>query len=161
LEFFLLQSPSFWRPSTDFSGHLDHELTLVGLDRAILHKNLGELSSGQTQRLLVAWAMLLHPGVLVLDEPTAGVDIGFEETIYSLIRRVQTERGTTVLLISHDLSVAYRYAQKVLCLNKSVVCQGPPVEALKPEALSILDGDTGYFRHDTDAREASTTRAAI
>lgn len=148
MEFFLLQSPSFWHPSAEFVSHLDHELTLVGLDRSVLRKNLGELSGGQTQRLLVAWAMLQHPGVLLLDEPTAGVDIGFEETIYSLIRRVQTERGTAILLISHDLSVVYRYAQKVLCLNKSVVCQGPPIEALKPEALSILYGDTGYYRHE-------------
>ena len=62
--------------------------------------------------------MLQHPDVLLLDEPTAGLDVGFEESIYSLIRRVQTERGTTILLISHDLSVVYRYAQNVLCLNK-------------------------------------------
>jgi zinc transport system ATP-binding protein len=152
MEFFLLQSPSFWRPSAEFVSHLDHELTLVGLHRSLLQKNLGELSSGQTQRLLVAWALLQHPGVLLLDEPTAGVDVGFEETIYSLLRRVQTERGTAMLLISHDLSVVYRYAQNVLCLNKSVVCQGPPVEALNPEALSTLYGDTGYYRHDPDVR---------
>ncbi len=152
MEFFLLQSPSFWRPSAEFISHLDHERTLVGLDRSVLRKNLGELSGGQTQRLLIAWAMLQHPDVLLLDEPTAGVDVGFEDTIYSLIHRVQTERRTTILLISHDLSVVYRYAQNVLCLNKSVVCQGPPMEALKPEALSILYGDTGYYRHDPDVR---------
>jgi len=152
LEFFLLQSPSFWHPRPEFVSHLDHELTLVGLDRSILQKNLGDLSGGQTQRLLIAWAMLQHPDVLLLDEPTAGVDAGFEDTIYSLIRRVQSERGTTVLLISHDLSVVYRYAQKVLCLNKSVVCQGSPVEALNPEALAVLYGDTGYYRHDPDVR---------
>jgi zinc transport system ATP-binding protein len=152
LEFFLLQSPSFWHPRPEFVSHLDHELTLVGLDRSILQKSLGDLSGGQTQRLLTAWAMLQHPDVLLLDEPTAGVDAGFEDTIYSLIRRVQSERGTTVLLISHDLSVVYRYAQNVLCLNKSVVCQGSPVEALNPEALAILYGDTGYYRHDPDVR---------
>lgn len=151
MEFFLLQSPSFWRPSREFVDHLDHELTLVGLDRSILPKNIGNLSGGQTQRLLIAWAMLQHPGVLLLDEPAAGVDAGFQETIYSLLHRLQTERGTTILLISHDLSVVYRYAQNVLCLNKSVVCQGPPVEALNPEALSVLFGDSGYYRHNPDA----------
>lgn len=150
MEFFLLQSPSFWHPPAEFINHLDHELTLVGLDRSILQKNVGDLSGGQTQRLLIAWAMLEHPGVLLLDEPTAGVDVGFEETLYSLIRRVQTERNTAILLISHDLSVVYRYAQNVLCLNKSVVCQGPPVEALNPEALARLYGDAGYYRHHLD-----------
>lgn len=150
MEFFLLQSPSFWRPSRDFLDHLDHELTLVGLDRGTLRKNLGELSGGETQRLLIAWAMLRHPDVLLLDEPTAAVDAGFEHTIYDLLRRVQTERGTTLLLISHDLSVVYRYAQRVLCLNKSVVCQGPPVEVLNPAALTTLYGESGYYRHEHD-----------
>ena len=65
MEFFLLQSPSFWRPSAEFVGHLDHELTLVGLDRSVLRKNLGDLSGGETQRLLIAWAMLQHPAVLL------------------------------------------------------------------------------------------------
>jgi zinc transport system ATP-binding protein len=152
MEFFLLQSRRFWHPGAEFLGHLEHELTLVGLDRTILRKNVGELSGGQTQRLLIAWAMLQHPGVLLLDEPTAGVDAGFEDTIYSLIHRVQTERGTTLLLISHDLSVVYRYAQKVLCLNKTVVCQGAPLEVLNPEALVVLYGDTGYYRHDPAVR---------
>jgi zinc transport system ATP-binding protein len=124
----------------------------MGLEKSILKKNLGELSGGQTQRLLIAWALLQQPDVLLLDEPTAGVDAGFEDTIYSLIRRVQTERGTTVLLVSHDLSVVYRYAQNVLCLNTSVVCQGPPLEVLTPKELTALYGDGGYYRHDLKVR---------
>ena len=150
IEFFLLQSPNFWRPTAAFISHLDHELTLVGLDRSVLRKNLGELSGGETQRLLIAWAMLPHPDVLLLDEPTAGVDAGFEDTIYALLHRVQIERGTALLLISHDLSVVYHYAQQVLCLNKSVVCQGPPVEALNPAALATLYGEPGFYRHQHD-----------
>jgi zinc transport system ATP-binding protein len=150
MEFFLLQSPSFWHPSADFLSHLDHELALMALERSVLQKNLGELSGGETQRLLIAWAMLQHPDVLLLDEPTAGVDAGFEDTIYALLHQVQIERGTALLLISHDLSVVYRYAQRVLCLNKSVVCQGPPVEALNPTALTTLYGEAGYYRHDHD-----------
>jgi zinc transport system ATP-binding protein len=152
LEFCLLQSPKFWRPPVAFLRQLHDEIARMGLDQSVLQKNLGALSSGQTQRLLIAWAMLQQPDVLLLDEPTAGVDADFEDTIYSLIRRVQTERGTTILLISHDLSVVYRYAQKVLCINKSVVCHGLPVEALSPEALAALYGDTGYYRHDPDMK---------
>ena len=150
MEFFLLQSPSFWHPSAEFVNHLDHELTLMGLGRSILQKNLGELSGGETQRLLIAWAMLQHPGVLMLDEPTAGVDAGFEETIYAILHRVQIERVTALVLISHDLSVVYRYAQRVLCLNQSIVCQGPPVEALSPAALTTLYGESGYYGHKHD-----------
>ncbi len=148
MEFCLLKSPGFWRPPAAFIRQVHDEIALMGLDPSILKKNLGELSGGQTQRLLIAWALLQQPNVLLLDEPTAGVDAGFEDTVYSLIRRVQTERGTTVLLISHDLSVVYRYAKDVLCLNKSVVCQGPPAEVLNPAGLAALYGDPGYFRHD-------------
>ena len=148
MEFCLLKSPGFWRPPATFIRQVHDEIALMGLDPSILKRNLGELSGGQTQRLLIAWALLQQPNVLLLDEPTAGVDAGFEDTVYSLIHRVQTERGTTVLLISHDLSVVFRYAKDVLCLNKSVVCQGPPSEVLNPAGLSALYGDPGYFRHD-------------
>ena len=151
MEFFLLQSPNFWKPGAEFIDHLDHELNLMGLDRGILQKGLGELSGGEMQRLLMAWAMLQHPGVLLLDEPTAAVDAGFEETVYAVLHRVQQERGTALLLISHELSVVYRYAQRVLCLNKSVVCQGPPLETLNPAALAKLYGEAGLYQHEHGA----------
>lgn len=148
MEFCLLKSPGFWRPRAAFVRQVHAEIALMGLDPAILDRNLGELSGGQTQRLLIAWALLNGPTVLLLDEPTAGVDAGFEDTVYALIRRIQLERGTTVLLISHDLSVVYRYAKAVLCLNKSVLCQGVPAEVLTPAGLAELYGESGYYRHD-------------
>lgn len=148
MEFFLLQSRQFWRPSSWFIDHLDEELKLVGLDKTILKKILGELSGGQTQRVLIAWALLGNPDVLLLDEPTAGVDIGFEHSVYELLHRVQTERGTTLLLISHDLNVVYRYTQHVVCLNKNVICQGRPVDTLSPAALGTLYGESAYYVHD-------------
>jgi zinc transport system ATP-binding protein len=148
MEFFLLQSPNFWRPSAAFSSQLDQELKLMGLDKRVLQKGLGELSGGETQRVLIASALLQKPTVLLLDEPTAAVDAGFEETVYALLHRVQMDRGTAMLLISHDLSVVYRYAQRVLCLNKSVVCQGPPVDALNREALATLYGEASFYHHE-------------
>jgi zinc transport system ATP-binding protein len=148
LEFFLLQSPNFWRPSAAFTSQLDDELNLMGLHRSVLRKGLGELSGGETQRVLIASALLQKPSVLLLDEPTAAVDAGFEDTVYTLLHRVQMERGTALLLISHDLSVVYRYAQRVLCLNKTVVCQGPPVEALNPQALATLYGEASFYHHE-------------
>ncbi len=148
MEFFLLQSRDFWRPSAAFTSQLGQELESMGLKPGVLKKGLGELSGGETQRVLIASALLQKPSVLLLDEPTAAVDAGLEETVYTLLHRVQMERGTALLLISHDLSVVYRYAQRVLCLNKSVVCQGPPVEALNPEALATLYGEAGFYQHE-------------
>jgi ABC-type Mn2+/Zn2+ transport system ATPase subunit len=137
-EFLLLQSPRFWLPAAAFLAHLPHELRIVGLDESILPRLVGELSSGQLQRLLVSWAMLNHPEILLFDEPTAGVDIGFEETIYLIMDRLREERGTTILFISHDLGVVSRHASHVLCLNKNIVCYGTPVDVLNSTALARL-----------------------
>ncbi|MDO8560967.1 MAG: metal ABC transporter ATP-binding protein [bacterium] len=146
-EFFLLKSPYFWFPSKSFVGHLNHELSLVGLDEKIMDKQLAEISGGQFQRVAVSWAMLNHPDVLLFDEPTVGIDIGAQETIYNIMHRLQDERGTTILLISHELNIVYRYAQSVLCLNKKRICYGPPVEVLNPKELSALYGEGGFYHH--------------
>lgn len=147
-ELFLLKSPHFWSPSKNFLGHLKHELDLVGLPMSLLEKPASSLSGGQFQRLLIAWAMLNHPEVLFFDEPTAGVDAGFEETVYQLMHRLQEERGTTIFLISHDLNVVYRYAQQVICLNRKVICSGPPEEILTPAQLRKIYGESGFYAHE-------------
>lgn len=146
-EFFLLKSPRFWRPKREFMSHLRHELQLVGLAKDLLPRPLSELSGGQFQRLMIAWAMLNHPEVLLFDEPTTGIDVGFEETIYNVLHRLQDERGTTVLLISHDLNVVYRFAQNVLCVNKEMICHGKPQEVLSPQELARLYGEGGFYHH--------------
>lgn len=146
-EFFLLRANHFWLPRKSFIDNLKNELSLVGLSKDILPKPVGELSGGQLQRLLVSWAMLNHPDVLLFDEPTAGIDIGFEETIYHLMQRMQNDLGTAILLISHDLNIVYRYAQTVLCLNKKMVCHGPPREVLNPKELVKLYGAGKFYIH--------------
>lgn len=146
-EFFLLKSARFWFPPSGFVRHFKHELELVGLDESVLTKPVSELSGGQFQRIMVAWALIDHPDVLLFDEPTTGVDIGSEETIYNLISRLQKERQTTVLVISHDLHVVYRYASHVLCLNKQMVCFGAPSEVLSSEQLAKLYGEPGVYSH--------------
>ena len=146
-EFFLLKSDRFWFPQNKFLDDIRHELDLVGLPTAILRESLGEISGGELQRILIAWAITNHPEVLLFDESTAGIDVGFEETIYTLLRRLQDERGTTVLLISHDLGVVYRHAQNVLCLNKQMICHGKPQEVLNPQDLVKLYGEGGFYHH--------------
>lgn len=146
-EFFLLKSRNFWFSLKKFTKHLNHELGIVGLDEKILDKSLGELSGGELQRILVAWSMLNHPDILLFDEPTSGIDVGFEETIYNLIRKLQDERGISVLLISHDLNIVYRHANEVLCLNKKMVCRGSPQIILTPQEMKKLYGETGFYPH--------------
>ena len=149
-ELLLFKSPAFWRPTKDFFAHLDHELSIVGLKKEILGHHVSDLSGGQFQRLMIAWAMTGHPDVLLFDEPTAGIDVGAEETIYSILHRLQKERGTTVLLVSHDLSIVYRYSQHVLCINKKMICHGAPEDVLTPGDLKRIYGETGFYHHHED-----------
>ncbi|MDP3778789.1 MAG: metal ABC transporter ATP-binding protein [bacterium] len=146
-EFFLLKAGGFWMPDKTFVSHLEHELVLVGLGKDILAKPLSELSGGQLQRILISWAMLNHPDVLLFDEPTAGIDVGGEETIYTILHKLQEDRGTTILLISHDLNIVYRYADNVLCINKAMVCHGKPEDILNPKELAHVYGAGGFYHH--------------
>jgi zinc transport system ATP-binding protein len=100
-----------------------------------------ELSrGGQFQKALIAFALLGHPNVLLLDEPTASLDELTAERIYELVQQLQTQRGITLILVSHDLSVVYRYANQVLCLSKGKVRSGAPKEIMTPEMLGELYG---------------------
>jgi zinc transport system ATP-binding protein len=152
-EFFLLKAKRFWFPDLIFLEHLSHELSLVGLSQEVLGRPVGELSGGQLQRLLIAWAMLDHPEVMLFDEPTSGIDVGFEETVYHLLQRLQKERGTTILLISHELNIVYRYADQVVCLNRQMLCHGKPREVLHPEDLRRLFGEGGFYEHHEEAHQ--------
>jgi zinc transport system ATP-binding protein len=114
----------------------------------LLKAKLGELSGGEFQRVLIAYALIDHPDILLFDEPTAGVDISAEETIYSLLERLHQKHKMTILLITHDLNVIYRHATRVLCLNKQKVCYGSPKEALGPSILEKLYGSkVGVYEH--------------
>lgn len=146
-EFFALRARRFWFTERDFLAHVTHELASVGLPETVLEKRLAELSRGQLQRVLIGWSLVGHPAVLLFDEPTSGIDIGGEETIYSLLHRLQDERGIAVLLVSHDLHIVYRYANSVLCLNKQMVCFGAPDAVLTPEQLRKLYGEVEFYHH--------------
>lgn len=124
-------------------------LDLVGVPRAAAGQPIGTLSGGQFQRLLVAFALVGDPNVLLLDEPTAGVDEAGQERLNELVRRLQTDQGLTILFISHELSVVYQYADNVLCLSPEHMCIGPPRVVLTPDLLSQLYGTPiGYHVHE-------------
>lgn len=129
------------------SYSLKEVLGIVGLDPKFLEKNLGSLSAGQFQRALIAFALIGKPGILLFDEPTASIDLKGEETLYDLLHRLQDIHRFGMILISHDLTFVYRYADKVLCLNKKQLCFGIPQEVLTPQELERLYGTGGKFYH--------------
>ena len=119
----------------------------VGLSPKLLKTPIGYLSGGQFQKALIAFALLGKPNVILFDEPTASLDQLTEENIYELINELHEKQGLTTILVSHDLSVVYRYAHKVLCLNKENVCYGTPEKALNEETLKKLYGAPHKYHH--------------
>jgi len=163
---FPISIEEFFKLKTKNEKEIKEVLKLVGFEENFLKKNLGEISSGQYQRILVSWALLGNPNVLLFDEPTSGIDISGKETIYQLLEKLRKERnftplnppeaerqsrnltGLTILLVTHDLSVIYKFSDYVICLNKCPICQGRPKEVLSSETLSKLYGqEVKFYEH--------------
>jgi len=120
----------------------------LNLSPEFVNAGIGTLSGGQFQKVLIAFAMLGQPNILLFDEPTASLDELSEERIYELVHELQSKKGITLILVSHDLSVVYRYANRVLCLSKGRTCMGPPKKILTPEMLEELYGaPPKFYRH--------------
>lgn len=98
------------------------ETGAVGLEQ----RQISELSGGQLQRVLLARAILNEPDILILDEPTQGLDQPGAADFYELIERVRDQHGCAVLLVSHDLHVVMSASDRVICLNGHICCQGTP-----------------------------------
>ena len=131
----------------DVEATVAHFVQAMGID-AILDRPLGTLSGGQLKRTLVARAMVTRPRLLLLDEPEAGIDVGGEQTLYELLAQLVAHHRLTALVCSHELDLVYRYAHRVLCLNRRLVCTGRPAEVLTAQALAELYGPaTTLYRH--------------
>lgn len=130
-------------------GAIARAIERVGIAQEILKRPIGAMSGGQFQRLLVAFALVGDPNVLMLDEPAAGVDAPGQERLAETIERLREQDGVTVMVISHDLSVVFRHATNVICLAGGLKCFGAPHEVLTPAMLSELYGtEIGFHVHD-------------
>ena len=145
----LLTIDEFFKFKRVSSEKISRILEAVGLDSSMLTRRYGALSTGQFQRMVIAWALVDEPSVLLFDEPGSGIDVGGQETVYSLLHRFWKERNLTILLITHDLNIVWEHASRVLCLNKQKVCSGKPRDVLTPEHLKELYG-TGikFYEHN-------------
>lgn len=128
-------------------NELASTIVRVGLTEEILTRQIGALSGGQFQRILIAFAILGEPDVVLFDEPTASMDEPGEEQMYELIHRLQDEMKITAIVVSHDLSFVSRYATRVLCLNRTGICYGPPQGVLSADVLQQLFGSPAVYEH--------------
>ncbi len=124
-------------------------LSSVGLGRDFLDRTPARLSSGEFQRMLVAWSLASEPNVLLFDEPMGGIDVGGRETIYTLLHKFWKEKGLTVVLVTHEINVVYAYSTNVLCLSRKKMCYGKAKEVLTPENLRQIYGhQLKFYEHD-------------
>ena len=129
-------------------------LRRVGVS-GVEHQQMSDLSGGQFQRVLLARALLSDPHILILDEPTQGMDQPGMAGFYCLIEEVRRETGCAVLMVSHDLHVVMSASDRVICLNGHICCEGTPtVVSAAPEYRALFGHGTGgalaLYQHEHD-----------
>ena len=119
---------------------INEALTLTGVTH-LKNENLGNLSGGEFQRVLIARAISKKPELLVLDEPVQGVDYTGEIALYELIKKISDTLNCGILLISHDLHTVMTATDHVVCLNGHVCCSGTPMDVAKNNEYKTLFGE--------------------
>jgi zinc transport system ATP-binding protein len=135
-------------------GAAQAALKRVGLE-GLEGRQMSALSGGQFQRLLLARALLVEPQILILDEPTQGLDQPGEAAFYRLIEEVRRETAAAVLMVSHDLHVVMAASDRVICLNHHICCEGTPrVVSTAPEYRALFglgtQGALALYQHVHD-----------
>ena len=135
-------------------GKLAEALNHVGAGN-LLETSLRDVSGGELRRILLARALLMEPDLMILDEPTSGVDIGGQAALYALIQWIRDTYHCGILLVSHNLHVVMAATDRVVCLNRHLCCSGTPEHVQQhPEFVSLFGdrvaGELGIYRHDHD-----------
>ncbi|MDB6129681.1 MAG: metal transporter ATP-binding protein [Verrucomicrobiales bacterium] len=142
-EFLALRQPStrhwFFHRSKTTDATFGEVVSDLGIG-PWLSRPVSHLSGGQLQRVLIAYALLKKPDLLLLDEPTAGIDTPGEATFYELISNIHKKLGMTIVLVSHDLSMVFRHASWVYALNGTICCEGTPEEIMNADSLKQAYG---------------------
>lgn len=115
-------------------------LELLGIDH-LQRRMIGELSGGQQQRAMLARALVNNPELLIMDEPTAALDPDIRDRFYELVARMNKDKGTTVLLVTHDTGTIGQYASRMLYLDKKVLFFGSFDEFCHSSEMSAFFGE--------------------
>ena len=124
---------------------LKHALFEVDMRRYEDHQ-ISSLSGGQFQRVLIARSLLNDPFILVLDEAISEIDTAGAKSFYDIISHLNKVHETTVILISHEIQMIYKFADHIICLNRELICYGKPKEAITKEVLERLYGQDIRFQ---------------
>ena len=135
-------------------GQHDRRIALRALEQVGMQDHsgtaLGHLSGGQQQRVLIARALAQQPQVLLLDEPTTGLDIVTQHSVLDLVKRLHRDLGLTVLLVTHDINMIRQHVDRLVLLKTRLYAAGPPETVLCPDVLQQVYGkDLVISDHDT------------
>ncbi len=103
----------------------------------LINRSVQALSGGEWQRVLLAHALIAQPHVLLLDEPTTGLDTAGRADLLAVLADLRQHSGLTLLMVSHDLGWVRRSADQVVCLNRKLICQGEPYQVLTEDNLAL------------------------
>lgn len=117
--------PVFLRKDKKIYSEIKEQLKIFGAEN-LIDKSIGDLSGGELQRVLIAIATKPVPNLLILDEPVSGIDRNGIKDFYSIISKLKSEYDMSIILVSHDLALARKYADKVILLDKQVIKEGAP-----------------------------------
>lgn len=119
--------PVFLKKDKKIYEEIKEQLKIFGAE-SLIDKSIGDLSGGELQRVLIAIATKPTPNLLILDEPVSGIDRNGIKEFYKIISKLKTEYDMSIILVSHDLDLAKKYADKVILLDKEVIKEGTPEE---------------------------------
>ena len=117
--------PVFLRKDKKIYNEIKEQLKIFGAEE-LIDKSIGDLSGGELQRVLIAIATKPVPNLLILDEPVSGIDRNGIKEFYNIISKLKSEYDMSIILVSHDLDLARKYADKVILLDKEVIKEGAP-----------------------------------
>jgi ABC-type Mn2+/Zn2+ transport system ATPase subunit len=132
------------RPNAEHRRLVEESLTRVGM-AGLRDRPIGELSGGQYQKVMIARALVNRPELLVLDEPTAAVDIAAQRGILELLEQLNEEQEMTILMVSHDINEIVHFCDGILLLDGAVCAFGSPAEVLTKENLRGVYGDRVFI----------------
>ncbi len=129
---------------TDSISRIKHALEMVGMEDKI-RRHIGELSGGQQQRVFIARALASEPQVLILDEPTAGVDMETQTMFYDMLDYLNKDRKITIVLVTHDIGVITKHVKKIACINQKLYFHGSHEDFCATKELQGMFGEGSHI----------------
>jgi zinc transport system ATP-binding protein len=114
------------------------------------HHHFGSLSSGQKQRILIARALSIHPVMLILDEPSTGLDAVAQDSFYHLLSTLRDNEGLTIIMVSHDIGTVSLFVDRIACLNRKIHFHGTPAKCFESQKTmqAVFGKNVQFLFHD-------------